>query len=158
VPAAARVICYRRLMVRIAERLARQVGALALVTGDSLGQVASQTLENLSRVGEATDLPVLRPLIGMDKLEITAEARLLGTFEVSIEPDADCCTLFVPRHPGTALGRGEIEAAERRLDLERLVQMGAAAAVEETRDFPPGAGPFPKHPAREPRRRERVPE
>ena len=158
VPAHARVIVYRRLMVRIAERIARRAGALALVTGDSLGQVASQTLENLARVGEATTLPVLRPLIGMDKLEITAEARALGTFEISIEPDADCCTLFVPKHPGTALGRDEIEAAERRLDLERLVRMGVDAAVEECREFPPGAGPYPPRPSPRARRPESVPE
>jgi thiamine biosynthesis protein ThiI len=141
------VIVYRRLMVRIAERLARRAGALALVTGDSLGQVASQTLENLARVGEAATLPVLRPLIGMDKLEITAEARALGTFEISIEPDADCCSLFVPKHPGTGLRREEVEAAERRLDLPRLVQAGVDAAVEETRDFPAGAGPYPPRPS-----------
>src|SRR5262245_43512059 len=158
VPAHARVIVYRRLMVRIAERLARRLGALALVTGDSLGQVASQTLVNLARVGEATTLPVLRPLIGMDKLEITREARALGTFEISIEPDADCCTLFVPAHPGTALRREEIEAAEGRLELERLVEMGAGAAVEETREFPPGAGPHPPRPSPRPRRRESVSE
>jgi thiamine biosynthesis protein ThiI len=155
VPAPARVIVYRRLMARIAEQIARRAGALALVTGDSLGQVASQTLENLSRVSEAAALPILRPLIGMDKLEITGEARALGTFEVSIEPDADCCTLFVPRHPATALRREEVEAAERRLDLARLVRLGVDAAVEETRDFPPGAGPYP--PRGSPRSRVRAP-
>ena len=101
----ARVVVYRRLMVRIAQALARQSGALALVTGESLGQVASQTLHNMARIDEAAELPILRPLIGMDKLEITDQARRLGTLEISNEPDADCCTLFVPAHPGTRLAR-----------------------------------------------------
>jgi len=143
VPAPARVVVYRRLMVRIAERLAHRAGAAALVTGDSLGQVASQTLGNLARIDETVDLPILRPLIGMDKLEITEQARALGTFEISIEPDADCCTLFVPKHPGTRMTREEATSTEARLDLERLVGEGVAGAVEETFDFPPGAGVFP---------------
>ncbi|HEU5320991.1 MAG TPA: tRNA 4-thiouridine(8) synthase ThiI, partial [Methylomirabilota bacterium] len=81
-------------------------------------------------------LPVLRPLIGMDKLEITEDARRLGTFEISIEPDADCCTLFVPRHPATAMSAEQVQAAEARLDLDRLVEAGAAGAVLETFAFP----------------------
>jgi thiamine biosynthesis protein ThiI len=137
VPPPARVVMYRRMMVRIAEVLARQTGALALVTGESLGQVASQTLTNIARVDEAAGLPVLRPLIGMDKLEITAEARRLGTFEISIEPDADCCTLFVPRHPATRVSAEEIAAAEQRLDLPRLVAMGVDGARLERFEFPP---------------------
>src|SRR5207244_1667585 len=91
-----RVVLYRRMMLRIAEALARRAGAEALVTGDSLGQVASQTLANLAVVGEAAALPVLRPLVGMDKSEIAAEAARIGTFETSIIPDQDCCTLFTP--------------------------------------------------------------
>jgi len=121
-PAAARVVVYRRLMVRIAEALARAQGAQALATGESLGQVASQTLENISRIDEVAALPILRPLIGMDKLEIVADARRLGTFEISIEPDQDCCTLFVPAHPATRLGADEVAALETRLDVGRLVQ------------------------------------
>jgi len=144
----ARVVVYRRLMVRIAQALARQSGALALVTGESLGQVASQTLENLARIDEAAELPVLRPLIGMDKLEITAEARRLDTLEISNEPDADCCTLFVPAHPGTRLSQVEIAAMESRLDIPALVTAGVEAASMETFDFPPGAGPFPGRAAR----------
>jgi len=105
----ARVVVYRRLMVRIAQALARQSGALALVTGESLGQVASQTLHNLARIDEVAVLPVLRPLIGMDKIEITDQARRLETLEISNEPDADCCTLFVPAHPGTRLSQHEYE-------------------------------------------------
>ncbi len=137
VPPAVRVVVYRRMMVRIAEALGRRVGAEALATGESLGQVASQTLTNLSRVDDAAGLPVLRPLIGMDKLEITAEAQRLGTFEISIEPDADCCTLFVPRHPATRVSAEEIAAAEGRLDLPRLMTLGVDGAAFETFEFPP---------------------
>ena len=139
----ARVVVYRRLMVRIAQVLARQSGALALVTGESLGQVASQTLHNLARIDEAAELPVLRPLIGMDKLEITDQARALDTLEISNEPDADCCTLFVPAHPATRLTPDEVAAMEARLDIAALVRSGVEGAVTETFDFPAGAGPFP---------------
>jgi thiamine biosynthesis protein ThiI len=139
----ARVVVYRRLMVRIAEALARQSGALALVTGESLGQVASQTLHNLARIDEVALLPVLRPLIGMDKIEITDEARRLDTLEISNEPDADCCTLFVPAHPGTRLSREEVADMEARLDIPALVRAGLEAATMETFDFPPGAGAHP---------------
>jgi thiamine biosynthesis protein ThiI len=148
VPATARVVIYRRLMLRIAEALARRTGALALVTGESVGQVASQTLHNLARVDEVADLPVLRPLIGMDKLEITAQAEAIGTFEVSIEPDADCCTLFVPKHPGTRMSRDEALALESRLDIPALVTQGVEGASIETFDFPVGAGPLRPIPAR----------
>jgi tRNA uracil 4-sulfurtransferase len=136
VPPPARVVVYRRLMIRIAETLARRVGALALTTGESLGQVASQTLENIARIDEAASMPVLRPLIGMDKLEITAEAQRLGTFEISIEPDADCCTLFVPAHPFTRMSAAEVAAVEARLDLARLVETGVAGAELDTFEFP----------------------
>src|SRR3989442_5750095 len=136
VPPPARVVVYRRMMVRIAEALARRAGALALTTGDSLGQVASQTLTNIARIDEIAGLPVLRPLIGMDKLAITAEAQRLGTFEISIEPDADCCTLFVPKHPATGVSADQIRAAEARLDLPRLITMGVEGAQLETFEFP----------------------
>jgi thiamine biosynthesis protein ThiI len=131
-----RVVVYRRLMLRIAQELAHRAGALALTTGESLGQVASQTLENIAVIDEAASLPVLRPLIGMDKLEITAAAQAIGTFEVSIEPDSDCCTLFTPRHPATRATLDEIRAAERALDLDRLVAAGADGAALETFAFP----------------------
>ena len=137
VPPAVRVIVYRRMMIRIAETIGRQSGALALTTGESLGQVASQTLTNIARVDEAATLPILRPLIGMDKIEITAEAQRLGTFETSIEPDADCCTLFVPKHPSTRVSEDEILAAESRLDLPRLIAMGVEGTALETFEFPP---------------------
>jgi thiamine biosynthesis protein ThiI len=136
VPPAARVVIYRRLMVRIAEGIARRVGALALATGESLGQVASQTLENIAAIDAAATLPVLRPLIGTDKIEIIAEAKRLGTFETSIEPDADCCSLFVPQHPSTRMTLAEADAIESGLDVARLVQAGVEGATVETFDFP----------------------
>lgn len=138
-PPPLRVVLYRRMMVRIAEALGRRVGAQALVTGESVGQVASQTLTNIARIDEAAGLPILRPLIGMDKLEITAEAERLGTYEISIEPDADCCSLLVPRHPSTAAAAEEVEAAEARLDIPRLTALGVEGAVAELFEFPPPA-------------------
>src|SRR5262247_1095134 len=136
VPPPARVVVYRRLMVRIAEALARKHGAVALATGESLGQVASQTLSNIARIDEAAGVPILRPLIGMDKLEITDQARRLGTFEISIEPDADCCTLFVPKHPATRMSEHEVSAVELRLDIARLVAAGCDGASVEACEFP----------------------
>lgn len=153
VPPPARVVVYRRLMMRIAEALAGQTGAQALVTGESLGQVASQTLPNLARIDEAASLVILRPLIGMDKQEITAQAQTLGTFEISVEPDQDCCTLFVPKHPATRMAPEEVQGLEERLNLSALVKAGVEGAVLETFEFPKGAGPFPAsrraHAARE---------
>ncbi|HET7343474.1 MAG TPA: tRNA uracil 4-sulfurtransferase ThiI [Methylomirabilota bacterium] len=143
VPGPARVVVYRRLMIRIAEAIARRSGARALTTGESLGQVASQTLENIAAIDAAAGMPVLRPLIGTDKIEITEEARRLGTFEISIEPDADCCTLFVPPHPATRMTEAEARAAESRLPLEALVEAGVAGAVEESCRFP-AAVPAPR--------------
>ena len=136
VPPPARVVVYRRLMVRIAEALAGKHGAVALTTGESLGQVASQTLSNIARIDEAAGMPILRPLIGMDKLEITDQARRLGTFEISIEPDADCCTLFVPKHPATRMSEHEVSAVESRLDIARLVAAGCDGASVEAFEFP----------------------
>jgi thiamine biosynthesis protein ThiI len=136
VPGPARVVVYRRLMVRIAEAIARREGALALATGESLGQVASQTLENIAAIDAAAAGPVLRPLIGTDKIEIIHEARQLGTFDISIEPDADCCTLFVPKHPLTRMTAAQADATESRLDIARLVDSGVTAADLETFAFP----------------------
>ena len=124
-PAPYRVLLYRRLMARIAEHLASLEGAKALVTGESLGQVASQTLENLTVIEEAVKLPLFRPLIGMDKEEITEQAKEIGTYEISIQRDQDCCTLFVPRHPATRATMDDIGRAEMTLDLDRLVKAGA---------------------------------
>lgn len=122
-PAPYRVVLYRRYMLRIAMALAQQTGAEALVTGESLGQVASQTLQNLRVIEAVSALPVLRPLIGMDKAEITQEAQGIGTYTISIQPDQDCCTLFVPRHPATRTTLAAIEAAEQALDTPALVHM-----------------------------------
>ena len=123
-----RVVLYRRMMMRIAEQLAEQERCWGLVTGDSLGQVASQTAENLQIVSQVTHLPILRPLIGMDKIEITNEAQRIGTFETSIEPDQDCCTLFVPPHPNTRCRLDAIQQAEDSLPIQEMVQEGIKAA------------------------------
>jgi thiamine biosynthesis protein ThiI len=109
------------------------------VTGDSLGQVASQTLENLAVVSSVATLPVFRPLIGMDKDEITAEAQKIGTYPISIIPDQDCCTLFTPRNPATRAKRHLIEAAEQGLPMDQIVETAAATAVAEVFEFPPAA-------------------
>ena len=136
VPPPLRVVLYRRLMMRIAEEIAGRNRALALVTGEVVGQVASQTLENMTRITEVVRLPVLRPLIGMDKEEITAEAQRLGTFPISIIPDQDCCTLFTPKHPATKARRGDVERAEASLPLQEMIDRAIAAAVAEEFSFP----------------------
>lgn len=123
-PPPVRVVLYRRLMLRIAEKVAEQEGAWGLVTGESLGQVASQTPENIVVVNQATTLPILRPLIGMDKMEIIQQAQTIGTFETSIEPDQDCCTLFVPKHPRTRCDLPSILRVEEYLDIPALIQQG----------------------------------
>lgn len=133
-----RVVLYRRMMLRIAEALAHAYHAEALVTGESLGQVASQTLANVAVIGAVAGLPVLRPLIGMDKNEITAAAMRLGTYETSIIPDQDCCQLFVPRHPATRARSDEVQAAEARLDVTALVAQ-AVAHTERVHERFPGA-------------------
>jgi thiamine biosynthesis protein ThiI len=130
-PPALRVVLYRRLMMRIAEIAARQEGAKALVTGDSLGQVASQTLENIACVDDVVGMPVLRPLIGVDKQEIVAEAQHYGTYETSILPFEDCCSLFVPRSPATRARIEECRAAESDLDVDELAQKCFANAEME---------------------------
>ena len=130
-PPPLRVVLYRRLMMRIASRVARSEGAKALVTGDSLGQVASQTLENIACVDDSVDLPVLRPLIGADKLEIISDAQRIGTYETSILPFEDCCSLFVPRSPATRASVQECRDAEGQLDPEALVASCVAQAQVE---------------------------
>jgi tRNA uracil 4-sulfurtransferase len=136
VPGPMRVVVYRRLMLRIAERIARDRHCQALVTGDVVGQVASQTLENLSVVGSVATLPLLRPLIGMDKDEIMAEAQRLGTYPISIIPDQDCCTLFTPRNPMTRGKLHEVEKAELNLPIADLVDRAVADAAVEDSEFP----------------------
>jgi tRNA uracil 4-sulfurtransferase len=131
VPPPLRVVIYRRLMLRIAERVARRWHARALVTGEVIGQVASQTLENMTAIGAATELEVLRPLVGMDKDEIAAEAARIGTFPISIIPDQDCCTLFTPRRPATRARLADLESAEQALPIEDMVAAAAGSAVVE---------------------------
>jgi tRNA uracil 4-sulfurtransferase len=136
VPPALRVVVYRRLMVQIAQQLARRAGAHALVTGDVVGQVASQTIDNLSVIDSAATIPILRPLVGFDKEEITLEAQRLGTYEISIVPDEDCCRLFTPPHPATRTSVASTQAAEAELDIEALVKSAVEAAVVEEFRFP----------------------
>ena len=136
VPGPMRVIVYRRLMMRIAERIGRARAAQALVTGDVVGQVASQTLENLAVVGSVATLPVFRPLVGMDKEEITAEAIRLGTYPISIIPDQDCCTLFTPRNPQTKARLAHIEAAETTLPIDAFVDRAVTEAIVEDFEYP----------------------
>jgi thiamine biosynthesis protein ThiI len=131
-----RVVIYRRLMMRIAERIAQQHRAQALVSGEVVGQVASQTLENLNAINEVVALPVLRPLIGMDKDEITAQAQRLGTYPISIIPDQDCCTLFTPRHPATKARKRDVVAAEAALPIDEMIAQATDGAVVEHFDFP----------------------
>jgi len=115
------VILYRRFMLRIAERIAKREGAAFLVTGESLAQVSSQTLQNLRVIDAAARIPVLRPLIGFDKEEIMNLAREIGTYDISIKPQEDCCTLFVPRRQATAAKLEEIESIEKSLPVEELI-------------------------------------
>ena len=122
VPQSLRIIMYRRVMFAVAERIACIEGAKALVTGESLGQVASQTLENISVVNEMVSLPVLRPLIGSDKQEILARANELGTYDISSQDAPDCCTLFMPRRPQTHARPDEVHAAWDLFDHEAMIQ------------------------------------
>jgi len=139
VPPELRVVVYRRLMLRIAERFARKWHARALVTGEVIGQVASQTLENMTTIASATSLEILRPLVGMDKDEICAEAERIGTYPISIIPDQDCCTLFTPRHPATRSRLPDLVAVEQTLSVDEMVESAVAGAVVE--DF---TSPAPK--------------
>lgn len=116
------VIFYRKFMLKIAQEIALKEGARALVTGDSLGQVASQTLENLRVISEGISLPILRPLICFDKEEIVNLAKEIGTYETSIEPQEDCCTLFTPRHPATRAKLGKIKKEEEKIPQEELIE------------------------------------
>ena len=116
----------RRFMMRIAEAIARKANAGALVTGESLGQVASQTMLALGVTEDVTSLPVLRPLIGMDKVEIIRMSREIGVFDTSILPYEDCCTVFTPRHPATRPRLEDVRQAEAALDVESLVQKALA--------------------------------
>lgn len=115
------IILMRRFMARVTERLGGDTGCLAMATGDNLGQVASQTLENLGCVSDAVSMLMLRPLLGMDKFDIVDEARALGTYDISIEPHEDCCALFVPEHPEIYGKLTDVRQGEQELDIEGLV-------------------------------------
>lgn len=141
-PPSLRIILYRRLMFKIAEKLALREKAGALVTGESLGQVASQTLENIRATDAAVELPVFRPLIGTDKLEIIEAAQQLGTFEISSQDAPDCCTLFMPRSPETHAKLEDVEAAEALLPLEQWIEELVEAA--EVHDYACPAYKAPK--------------
>ena len=130
-PENVRVLLYRRMMLRIAEAFARRDRALALVNGDSLGQVASQTLRNLVAVEAAATMPVFRPLAGMDKMEILTMARKVGTYDISSEPFHDCCPVFLPRSPELSSTPEELTKAEAGLDVEALVTQGIRGATIE---------------------------
>jgi thiamine biosynthesis protein ThiI len=123
-------------MLRIAERIARERRARALVTGEVVGQVASQTLDNMAVIDRVSEMPVFRPLVGMDKEEIVLQAQRIGTFEISTLPDEDCCTLFTPRHPETHARHGEIENVERSLPIATLVEEAMARSCVERVSYP----------------------
>ena len=126
------------MMLRIAEAFARRDRALALVTGDSLGQVASQTLRNLVAVDAAARMPVFRPLIGTDKMEIIATAKKIGTYEISSEPFHDCCPVFMPRTPELSARPQELDEAEANLDVASLITQGVQGATLEKFAFTGG--------------------
>jgi tRNA uracil 4-sulfurtransferase len=130
-PEGVRILLYRRMMLRIAEAFARRDRALALVTGDSLAQVASQTLRNLAAVDAVARMPVFRPLIGTDKMDILASAKKIGTYEISSEPFHDCCPVFMPRTPELSASAEELDRAEVNLDIAALITQGARGATLE---------------------------
>jgi thiamine biosynthesis protein ThiI len=127
-PESYRVLLYRRMMARIAREIAGAERALGLVTGDSVAQVASQTLHNLVAIDRGLDLPVYRPLAGDDKAEILRLARQIGTYQISCEPFEDCCPRFMPRSPAIFARPQELDRAEERLDIDALVRTGLEAA------------------------------
>ena len=130
-----RVILYRRYMLRIAEQIARKENAQAIVTGDNLAQVASQTLSNLHTISAATSLTILRPLLTFDKQEIINVAKQIGTYELSIQPHEDCCSLFVPKHPATSSRVKDVEEIEARMGDLAPVLAEALKSTESTSTY-----------------------
>jgi|ERR1700690_187281 thiamine biosynthesis protein ThiI len=126
-----RILLYRRMMLRISEAVARRSRSLALMTGDSLGQVASQTLRNLVAVDAAAKMPVFRPLIGTDKVDILATAKKIQTYDISSEPFHDCCPVFMPRQPALYASPADLDEAESKLDLAALVTQGLRSLTLE---------------------------
>ena len=137
-PEAYRILLYRRLMLRIAQVLARRNHTLGLVVGDSLAQVASQTLQNMAAVGSVATMPLYRPLVGYDKRDILDLARHIGTYDISSERFTDCCPVFMPRHPRLYASAEELDQAEQSLDIPSMVRRGAAAAEREDYKFVDG--------------------
>lgn len=133
-----RILLYRRMMLRIAEILANRDHSLALVTGDSLGQVASQTLRNLAAVDSIAGMPVFRPLIGTDKADILATARKIGTYDVSSEPFHDCCPIYLPRTPALYATPAELDGAESQLNVPELIDVGLRGASLEKFSYSSG--------------------
>jgi len=134
-PANFRILLYRRLMLRIAEQFAYRDHAIGLVTGDSLGQVASQTLQNMNAVGAAAKLALYRPLAGDDKQDIIALARVIGTHDISAEPFHDCCPMFLPKSPALFASPADLDQAESQLDMKEMVRRGVESAVLEKFHF-----------------------
>jgi len=128
-PQSETTVLMRRLMMKLSERLALACGAQALVTGESIGQVASQTIESMTVTGDAVTLPVFRPLIGFDKEEIVDRAKAMGSYETSILPFEDCCTVFVPQHPVTKPKLADIRASEALVDFEPMMQKAVAETI-----------------------------
>ena len=158
-PAELRVLLYRRFMLRLAEEAARRLRSDALVTGESLGQVASQTIENMRAVESVATMPVLRPLIGLDKPEIITIARRMGTYETSILPHFDCCSFLLPDKPATNRPASELDDAEAALDVETLVADATRRDRDPTASMNPSAGTrfrCPQEP-RDERRRQPIP-
>ncbi|MCR4322781.1 MAG: tRNA 4-thiouridine(8) synthase ThiI [Candidatus Azambacteria bacterium] len=131
IPEGLRVVLYRRFMMRIAEHVAKQEGCAALVTGDSLGQVASQTLENIAVISAATTMPIFRPLIGENKDDIITTASAIGTATISAQPYEDCCSLFLPAHPETRAQIHEVERCEAKLEIEKSITDAIAGMTRE---------------------------
>jgi thiamine biosynthesis protein ThiI len=143
-PEALRVVLYRRMMLRVAARVARRQRCLALVTGEALNQVASQTLENMAAIDRVTHMPVLRPLVGMDKIEIIALAERAGTYEMSILPHDDCCSFLQPQHPATRTTHEACTAAEADLDVDEWARrLQYEASVIKVEPAPWSGAPSP---------------
>lgn len=126
-----RVVLYRRVMFLVANEIANQEKAKALITGESVGQVASQTLDNMLAIEEAVSLPVLRPLAGWDKQEIISSAKKIGTYEISILPHLDCCSMFVPEHPATKANLKEVKKQEKKLKIKKLIKLATKNIIVE---------------------------
>ena len=137
-PESYRILLYRRLMLRIAERIAYREDAHGIVTGDSISQVASQTLKNMEAVSSVATLPIYRPLVGDDKQEILDLAQKIGTYDISCEPFTDCCPMYLPKSPKIFSKVAELDDVESRLDVRRLVGAGVSAAVKEMYEYRAG--------------------